>query len=139
MKDRIFKLNDDFSLKIDFDEYKQIWTETLVVKDFGEITDEIEEGFEKYTCMSRYCLLTLLRDEFDEECFFADRYFNISVDSEEDKPLITIQTDKFNEKDGTYPIDVEYLSKERMMELSDFFYYSATRDIEKILHKRFKK
>ena len=140
MEERIFKLNDEFSLKVDFDEDEQVWTETLIISGFGEITDKIEEGFEKYTRMSRICLLSLLLDnEYNEEGFFADQYFNIGIDREEKKPIITIQTNKFDEETSTYPIDFEYLSKEKMMELSEFFHFAATRDIETMLNRRFKK
>lgn len=133
---KTFKINEDVTIKIDFDIEKYVWIESYVFKDLEYSVEQ--DNNEHLLELAEACLLVLVEKQYNEEFVFAERFFNISNKDSMMKEGISFQSTEEDEE-GTYGIMFSKMNKKRFLELYKFFKEGALLDVESLITNNIKK
>ena len=119
-----FILDAQFTLIVNYDIESDVYSETLKVEGFGEITMEQDEPEEQYSFLAEQCLLAIIEHPFGTEASFAERTFNIFNDKEFG---LGVSIQKGPEEyikeldDYAYSTEMFFMKKTEMKKLYEFF------------------
>lgn len=128
-----FKLNDSFTLCVDYDVDKQEWIESVIDAKRNEVASRSDD-VSNLLGLAEACLLCLVKDEFDYEGVFCEHAVSIMI-NDEGKRVVTIQTsEEVHDQvidEYVYNVDVIYADKDFLLGLYDFFKKSSVMNYTK--------